>query len=327
MNALRPTIALVGGDGTLQYQSNGPSLTQAVGPRTCKTVEFAVSQTGGQTKNVWKRYVVSSLAEHICNMIDSRITGVPADVMPMWTEYPFGTNGVRNSQCWLTGIDLTCLSAFNSYGGNKKGGCLISQRHFAFATHYSLLVGNTVYFNDMNGVHYEAVIDQIYVVNEVYDSDLSIARFSAPVPVIIKPAYVLPKNFQTYLPHIPTSQTPSNYYPVAAFCTNQYEEAIVQEYIYNILMAKVEWPSNPHRCYKTLEPTVTSRQPYSKDFITGDSGSPSCLIINNQLVFLGGLLGITGGASITEYYDLVNAYLGQTGYALSDVNLTGFPTY
>lgn len=327
--ALTPIVASVESDGHVIWVANGYSYTNVKGPRSTATAEVKVTKTTGQSVNVFQNYVAGSAAKDACDAIDSRVANQSLSKL-MWSQYPFGTDGVRNPNCWLgTGTDLTCISPFNSYGANKKGGCLITPRHAIHAKHYQWIVGTTVYFNDMDGLVYPAVIDEIKA-NFTTTDDLAVARFADPLPAIIKPAKVLGTNFQQYMPHIPSGAQgaipASSYLPVAGFCTDQEEKAIAVDYLYNPYYNIINEPD--HKTFVFQDPIVSSpRFIYNEPRISGDSGSPTFLIINNQLVCLGTLLGVTGGSSITEYHSEINAYLALTGHALQDIDLSSFNLY
>ena len=332
----RPQIATVDMDGSVHWVTNGSTTISVQGAKSGKSVPVSVSRDEGQAANVFLGYVAGSLADHCCKAIDDRL----ALALPFAASgkiYAGGQYyGARNPDCWLAkipGLDLTCISPYNTYGANKKGGCLITPRHMVHAEHYALIVGAIVYFYDMNGVEYSAVVDELYHIKSptiVDETDLLIARFSTSLSTVIKPAKILPTNYALYLPHIiegNESVMLGNFLPVAAFCTDFEEKALVVEHTYNLWYGEGPSGGTKHRVFYVYDPTTLPRMDYCETRISGDSGNPNFLIINNELVCLGCFLSPYGGTALLYYQSEIAAYTQQVGLSPSIVDLTSFPVY
>ena len=59
---------------------------------------------------------------------------------------------VRNTDCWAYGLDLTCMSPWNSEHHERKAGTLISPRHAVWARHYNIPVNTTLRFVDADNI-------------------------------------------------------------------------------------------------------------------------------------------------------------------------------
>jgi hypothetical protein len=77
----------------------------------------------------------------------------------------------------------------------------------------------------------------------------------------------------------------------------------------------------------------THRYALWENIVGGDSGHPSCIIINNQLVIMtctyGGWSGQIAGPNYLAYHTEINAAMTSLGggYQLTEIDLSGFPTY
>jgi len=330
----RPQVATVDEDGSVHWVANGSATISVQGSRGGKSTPVSVLRTTGGTGKVFQNYVPGSLAEHCCKAIDDRL----ALALPFAQSGKIyvGYYGARNPDSWLQKVaplDVTCISPYNSYGANKKGGALITPRHFVHAYHYALIVGATVFFYDMQGNEYAAVIDEMqrmFYLGDVDDgSDLIVARFSQPLPAQIKPTKILPTNYATYLPHITegSAAMQSDFLPVAAFGTDFQEQALVLEHTYNLWYGETSAGGVKHRVFYVYDPTTSPRKDYSEMRVSGDSGNPSFLIVNNELVCLGCFLSPYGGTALTYYLDQITAYTQLVGLSPSIVDLTSFPVY
>ena len=65
---------------------------------------------------------------------------------------------MRNEDLWCGDLDITCVSPWNSSGGHKKAGTLITPRHIIGAAHYEYSVGTVVRFVEKNGTVHDRTV-------------------------------------------------------------------------------------------------------------------------------------------------------------------------
>ena len=69
----------------------------------------------------------------------------------VYTSQDHATSGyMRNEDLWCKDLDLTCISPWNSSGGHKKAGTLVTPRHVIGAAHYEYSIGAVVRFVEQN---------------------------------------------------------------------------------------------------------------------------------------------------------------------------------
>ena len=94
------------------------------------------------------------------------------------------TNFVRNTNCWVAGLDLTCASPWNSDWNNYKAGTLITPQHFLYAAHFPAPTNTTFRWIDAtNGIHDRTLTAQRFLGN-----DIALGLLDSPLPDSIAPA-------------------------------------------------------------------------------------------------------------------------------------------
>jgi hypothetical protein len=126
-------------------------------------------------------------------------------------------------------------------------------------------------------------------------------------------AKVLPDDWATYIPN--------NGLGIPAIVLDQEEKALVDDVL------SMSGPSTYFRV-----PTDSTRQEFYEAIISGDSGNPSFLVINGELVILTTWYngGAGSGTSITAYKTEIEAAMVALGggySTLTEVSLSGFNTY
>jgi hypothetical protein len=277
------------------------------------------------------RYRGNSLAFHISNAVDQRIIGKNSSHRPLYTTQNHAAGiYVRNPDCFLSDIDLTCLSPWNSEGLTFMGGILVSPYHVLYCAHFGFYpnVGHTVRFITQNNTVVTRTITGT-LVHPNFDPngfsflyDFTLIKLDEKIdPIIdgISYARVLPANWSDYLPSL------SNNYTIPVIGTNQFERAgISQECRF---LGTV---------FAGLPPTG-NRFNFYEGMIRFDSGSPQFVIVNDQVVVLGPVTGSgSGNGSFVSYHmTALNNMMEQLGgldengdpYQLSIVDLSMFPTY
>ena len=224
------------------------------------------------------------ISNHIMNTIDNRLQNKNAstDMLVFSSQNPYsGGNFIRNSSCWINGVsNISCFSPAQLSGANwwQRGGTLISPRHIILAKHFIIGIisgGTPILFVDNNN----SVVTRKLIKYEFDNTDIAVGLLDNDVPSNIKFAKVLPKNYFTYF--APNSD--NNY----AVGLDAQEKAILKR-IFNIFSSTIDIRgfSNEHPYFS-----------FSENIITGDSGNPVFLIIDNELVLLTTWWFDTGGLS------------------------------
>ena len=225
---------------------------------------------------------------------------------------------VKSFDCWAADIDLTCVSPWNSQSKNQRAGTLISPRHVLFAAHFPVYKNYTITFVDTNNTVITRTVTEIrthadYVGNPVYYPDLTVGLLNADVPTNqISYAKVLPDNYADYI-------RTGRGLPCIRF--DQEEKATVGD---------ITDVNSGDRRVSARSPTSQDRLAFNEELITGDSGNPMFILLNNEPVLLtvltnGGFGG--GGTAIVAFKNDINGMMNDLspgGYQLEAIDLSGF---
>lgn len=314
-----PTIATVDSSGRVTRVSDGTAKIVVDTPALKQLLNVSVSLPTAGVITTYPSYANGTLGKNVSDDIDDRITNVTSSnaetYKPIFSTQDH-TNSiyVRNTSSWVYGLDLTAISPWNSNGGVRKAGTLISPRHIIFANHYTIANGSKIRFITQDNVVVErTLVNSIQVGSP---SDVQVGVLDSDVSDTISFAKFLPDGWQNYIPGIP-------YLPIPIFYTDQEEKALVNQWPWIQAGAVVSF-SYP-------QSTSPSRKALSEQVISGDSGNPAFLIINNQLVILTAwqVAGAGAGPSHTYYKSQINAAMTSLGggYQLTTVDLSGFSSY
>lgn len=292
----------------LQYADVG---TNAVGSVIHKTVPFFLEP--GSARYAATVAVDTNLA---IGALDTNDTGSAwwATNVAIYSSLNYAaTNYVRNTNCWASGFDLTCIAVYNSNEKDSQmGGTLISPRHVVFAHHFAIPNGTQLQFVAKNNTVVSRVLSNSV---QIGSTDLQIGVLDSDVPTnLITFAPVLPASYTNYFPNS-LQPISTNYIP--ALCLNQYEDALESD-ISAVAAGGVSFkaPSNPIRSL------------FYENKVTGDSGQPGFIILNGQLVLLTVYTynGSGSGWFIPGYIDQINSAMATLGggYSLTQVNLSPF---
>jgi hypothetical protein len=257
--------------------------------------------------------------------IDSRVAGTnPTNAIRIFAiKDHANTNYIRNTNCWAAGIDLTCCSPWNSDLYHKKAGTLISPRHVLFAAHYPVAVGETMHFvdSDNNAILRTLIGTKTHPDCIPWYPDLTVGLLNADVPTnTITFTAVLPDDYQNYL---------GAGEGIPALCLDQEEKALIADIGY------ITSTNENNRITAFKYPFISDRLLYSEKIISGDSGNPAFLLLDNNPVLLTvwSYEGAGWGTSVTWFKsdinqmmaDLDEQYNGVTnGYQLIEIDLSGF---
>jgi hypothetical protein len=320
--SLNSAVASVDAAGRVTRVADGETTIVVRAPRISRGVHVSVSREGGVTSRQFVGFVPGSLAAQCSAAVDSRLAGKSAaSARAIYTTQNHGAGEyVRNVACWCGDIALTCLSPWNSDGGNCKAGTLVSPRHILFAEHYLIATGATIRFVTADN----QVVTRTMVARQnvgpansadSYASDLCVGLLDSDVPETIAFAKIVPANVEDYLPGLQ--------YRVPCLCLDQEEKALVGD-LYS-LDGRVMFRS----------PTDAKRAEFHEAKISGDSGNPAFLLIDTGegvepvLVTTWTYGGAGQGPNVGNLNDEINAAMTALGggYLLTPANLSGFPSY
>lgn len=309
--------------------------------------------------NSTSNYIPNTLIHHMTLQFDGRLVEKNTVDTLLYTVKNHSTNSyIRNTNYWtnikneklgLTGIDLTCISVWNSASGDINTATAISPIHVISAQHFYMPVGTRLRFvtNDNQVVERTT----ISVVNDTQidpngSKDWRIFLLDSPLPSSIKSAKIFPANVNDYFPKIfsdinlydnifsqPNAYSEFNFqnyrfrFPV--FYTDQEEKGLIAD-----ISPQPGGDGNTERrmLIRRLSQSYSALMaPYFEIAVNGDSSSPVFAIVNNELVLIGTILGSTslGGFLGGPNYDLLNSCINLLGggYTLSYINLSSFTKF
>jgi hypothetical protein len=282
---------------------------------SAKQVTVAVNSS--TTTTTFTGYATGSLAKNATDAVDTRISGKTASTAkPIFSTMNHSTaTYTRNTGGWAYDVDLTPISPWNSTGAAQRAGTLISPRHILFAAHYQISTGATIRFVDAsNNVITRTMTSKLtHPDYKPYFPDLTIGILDSDVPSEISFAKILPQDWADYLPSLSFS------YRIPAFVTDQQEKGLITD-LYEL-----------GSFARFRAPTDATRLEYYENLVTGDSGNPAFLIINNELVLLTVWTygGAGSGTNILAQKITLNAMMTQLGggYSLTEIDLSSFNNY
>jgi hypothetical protein len=212
------------------------------------------------------------------------------DAMP-GTEMDIYTGGVRNASCWAASVDLTPIAK-----GSANAGILISPRHVLFVTHYYPAINTEMtWFTQAN----ESVMRTVTAFATVpdtasYHPDLTVGILDSDVPATIGFAKVLNE-----------TGLPSNWagYNVPVVVRNREDKLFVADI--------GTWGNS----VSLSQPILASRLAKYNPMVSGDSGSPVCLVHDNKLVLVALVTfgGAGRGANISRHIAAINSAMTSLG--------------
>jgi len=258
-------------------------------------------------RNIQGPSYLEELDLDIQNQISDRISSVP--ILPTLTNFapvrdepwedhvPIG--GFEwNTNCWAYGLNFTGMGSWcrpavpPNPASHWYLATLISPRHVITAKHCGIEVGHIIYFIRADGSVYEATV-QSYAFVRLYASQYGfrIAYLTEDVPSDICYYKTLPSDYNDLFTFNETTWDPS-YFWLKQNITGKPTLYMDRERKAAIgYIGGTSDTTKPHvdailGVYK-CEYYFTNRAAYWESLLQGDSGSPSFMLINNELVLLG----------------------------------------
>jgi len=304
-----------------QGVSPGRTILKATAPGgEFAATHVTVRVTSGSVSDAFKSYVQGSAARNVADAIDLRIADKDASSKPIFSTQNHSAGVyVRNAACWAADLDLTCISPWNSTGGSQRAGTLISPRHVLFCEHLNFHPnpGASIRFVAADNTVTTRTITALETHPDYspYYPDITIGVLDSDVPNTISFARILPGNWPRHFPSLAQGLA-----ALPALALDQEEKALISELssssnLFNIFVA----PTDPKRAI------------FFERIVTGDSGNPAFLIINDQLVVLNTWTygGAGTGTNLVPHKDAINTMMTSLGggYQLTEVDLGDFPSY
>lgn len=308
-------VATINSSGNVTRVSNGTTNILAVTTNLIKSISVSVSRETPIVVDTFEDWVTGSLAQECSDAVDTRLVGTSnaGDFLIFSTQNHSSPSYVRDTSNWAYDIDLTPISPWNSTGGETRAGTLISPRHIIFSEHYQISAGATIRFVTQDNTIVTRTVSSTSSLSggSGYETDITIGLLDSDVPGTISFAKVLPSDINDYFANLSIG--------IPALCLDQEEKAIVSD-LYNL---------GTFADFKM--PTDSKRLEFFESKIIGDSGNPAFLIINDELVIITTWTfgGAGSGPNIAANITGINAIMTSLGggYQLTEVDLTGFPTY
>ncbi len=275
--------------------------------------------------------------------VNSRIVANPTgDYLHIWSDYDIRKDDAwvvpsggftLNSACWASGLNFHGVGTAVK-GNSYYGVTLVSPVHFITAEHVNINTGTTVYFIKPDGSVYEATVaaDSLQVDTE----DIDVGLLSEAVPAGIPFYSVLPEDYDDHLTLDPTDLTDTNEagddyptYPTAAQADGlSGKPAVMMEQERRACVGRIVRSAELSSVlvYGTGDPKYPDRDDYWIELVAGDSGWPTFLLVDGELVLLGSHISAIVDRHLAFNADVVNAHMvtlhGSAEYQLTEGNLS-----
>jgi len=356
-----PAIATVDSEGLVTHVSVGTAKIYArflpeiesVGVDRTPDIAIAMTESVSSTVDVFKEFEAGSMMRDAELAVDSRIAGTDRDVARhLYTSFPSNSNYtdasetrggvdefIRNPNFWAADIDLSCISPSHIRSGESThrrspAATAISPWHWMSCHHSSFHppINSKVYFLQMDGtLIYRTTIakERVYYDTGI-GSDLMVGLFDSALPAGVVPAKVLPTNYQSYLPWVSPYAN-----KIPGLLLDQQEHGMVHDLNGQNKLGTWTYPTDAKR-YEFVDQPADNRVWDSPGIELYDSGSPSFIIINGELVLITVWNGGFGGsgsdvtnnqAQVQSVMDSLSTANGKPSSTLTPVDLSSFNTY
>lgn len=287
-------------DGTIEVTAAAPASNGAV-----SKVTLAMAKTEPIT--IRRGFVRMTMGWHIARVIDARILGKnAATAKPIFSSQDFVNKvWVRNVNCWAYGLDITCLSPWNSIGANQRAGTVVGQsrQYVLFAAHFPLEIGSQIAFvTQDNQTVLRTVSDRrLHPDFGGVTPDVGIAKLDSPLPASIRAAKILPYPFNMKAP------TGITYMP--AMVLDQEENALIADGL-----------SYTDLGFGFTAPVDAKRLEFYEDVIVGDSGNPALWFFPDASGFMQTIIltmwtfgGAGSGINVAAYKADIDSMIASMG--------------
>jgi transcriptional regulator of met regulon len=214
------------------------------------------------------------------------------------------TNFIRNANCWVSGIDFTCASPWNSAGKNYYAGTLVTPRHILYAAHFVAPTGTAFrWIDSTNGIH-----DRVLLKNKGLHDDIALGLLSSELPAGIEPAKLMqPSDIGCFRGHADMPNDPG--FRLVVFDLSE------RAYIANCRIDNAGSSFSVHEDIRQ-EPGVFGRE----KAIGGDSGNPIFLVVGTNTILFSTQSSANAGPGLANHFDEIVAGIAEMGGSTCTVN-------
>jgi hypothetical protein len=293
--------------GALYYTDPGPMIDTFFGGWID---EIIVYPTGLSDQRILAHgRAAMTAAKSATDGVDLRIAGLtPATAKPMFSAMTHtGTPAyTRSVNCWLKGLDTSCVPVWNSRSGTRGCGVLVSPRHVLYASHQTdkMRAADTLRFVKMDNTIVNRTISSDAQVGE---TDIHVALLDSDVGSGIGFAPILPSNWRAHLP--------GNGDRIPVIGTDQERKALVFD----------TWETqNVNNGFLVRTPADATRLGFYEELIAGDSGEPWLYCFGHQLVAAATAHSPTSSDAFHANLAAINAVMTTLGggYQLTEFDLS-----
>lgn len=236
-----------------------------------------------------------------------------------------------NANSWTSKLDFTGVMTWQSeWGDARKVGTLIAPQFMMQAKHFPLAVGFKVRFADKNGVTVER---EVVDFRDIPKSDIRITKLNLPLrPDRFKIYKVFDHDdfiAKTHFDYIPlVGENPEGLSKNLRYLTvNQDRAVILHQAQKEPITSSGLWQSMTAGCPLVMAPYVNRNFPHVRTY---DSGGPSFIVYNNELVFVGTLstaMFCSSGAFVSNFINQINDAMVSMGgsKSIEKISLSSFP--
>lgn len=258
------------------------------------------------------------LRVHAANQIDERLAlASSTNGLQMYTNRDFSlsssTAWTPNPNSWTkkgtTTLDFTGVAGYNLYSSGtalapNRLGTLISPRHFLAANHYTPNPGEVLGFIDASGNRIERTVMGI---QNITGTDIEVGVLDSDLPDSV-----------TYYPIVASTTLESMLQPLIdtnyfGFGTNYSTDVpiVIFDQEGKALISRLTGLNDAGiiHTYYTSGPYAS----FSEDVISGDSGNPGFLIVDNQPILLFDHHSNLSGPNYGSYISQINAAMTNLG--------------
>lgn len=205
----------------------------------------------------------------------------------------------NDPNCWID-LDFSC------WPSQKFGGCLISPQHLLTATH--AWPGTSIKFIAPDGTVVNRTLSTVDRVS-IVGIDMRIALLNEPVPESIAYCRIMPPDWRDYL----------TVKDLPILAGDQERKVLARK--------AIQAQGGGYIVHQNA--TRSELLPFTESIVSGDSGSPLWVIIDDELVLLGTHWGESGFFCVSDFIDEINEAMDTLGggYQLDEIDLSAYPTY
>lgn len=316
--------------GAITYVSDGEAYFSAYYRGTKRAYPCTFTTTAGGTNLTFNNTAVGSLARHVTDTINTKISGYTAGA----TRQQMFSSSDTTNKIWVRNVnniasttDLTSAAVYNSSSGNQLTGVLVAPDIMIHASHAHPAVGTTMYFVSTTSATISRTISSSMSSGSF---DLWVSRLSSDISSSTD-GVTFAKVFQSDAFGITGSTQEGTKLTKTLLAYQSVPVVFIPQsknlYIGNI--TGIDYLGMSIKGSDSLCPITNAYTSWSSAIFGGDSGTPAYMIVNNTAVALGTWSTHCQTSDISHNITAINTAMTTLGsaYQLTTVDLSSFPTY